>query len=93
MSFLFSFSKKVALCSAPEPNGIIIGAASIDHLQNHFLPGSIGINHHMHYYIKPSNTRSAHTTVTQIACVDYRFVISLFFVCIKIKFSFFLDYI
>jgi hypothetical protein len=38
----------------------------------------------MHYYITQSSTHPTHTTVTQIACVDYRFVI-LFY--LKINFS------
>ncbi|CAF4540880.1 unnamed protein product [Rotaria sp. Silwood1] len=67
----FRFSKKVTLRSVPDANAILISAVSIDHLQNHFLPGSIGVTYDMHYYIKPSTTRPGHTTVTQVACVDY----------------------
>ncbi|CAF1012171.1 unnamed protein product [Rotaria magnacalcarata] len=67
----FRFSKKVTLRSAPDANAIIVGVLSIDHLQNHFLPGGIGINYHKHYYIKPSNVHPNHTTVTQITCVDF----------------------
>ncbi|CAM4919413.1 unnamed protein product [Rotaria socialis] len=67
----FRFSKKVTLRSAPDANAIIVGALSIDHLQNHFLPGGIGINYHKHYYIKPSSVHPNHTTVTQITCVDF----------------------
>jgi len=52
---------------------MLISAVSIDHLQNHFLPGSMGITYNMHYYITPSTTEPDRTTVTQIACVDYRF--------------------
>ncbi len=63
---------------------MLISALSIDHLQNHFLPGSIGITYDMHYYIKPSTTQSGCTTVTQVACVDYGFVIFLFFSILKI---------
>ena len=51
---------------------MLIGAVSIDHLQNHFLPGSIGVTKDMHYYITPSATQPGHTTVTQVACVDFR---------------------
>jgi hypothetical protein len=57
---------------------MLISAVSIDHLQNHFLPGSIGITHDMHYYITPSATHPGYTTVTHVACVDYRFVHFLF---------------
>lgn len=55
---------------------MLITSTSIDHLQNHFLPGSIGLTHQMHYYVSPSSTQSSHTTVTQVACVDYRLVSS-----------------
>lgn len=51
---------------------MLISAVSIDHLQNHFLPGSIGISKDMHYYITPSTTQPGYTTVTQVACVDFR---------------------
>ncbi|CAF0777498.1 unnamed protein product [Rotaria sordida] len=67
----FRFSKKVTLRSAPDANAILISAISIDHLQNHFLPGSIGVTYNMHYYLKPSTIQPGNTTVTQVACVDY----------------------
>lgn len=51
---------------------MLIGAISIDHLQNHFLPGSIGATKEMHYYITPSTTQPGYTTVIQVACVDFR---------------------
>jgi len=51
---------------------MLISAVSIDHLQNHFLPGSIGNTKDMHYYITPSTTQPGHVTVTQIASVDFR---------------------
>ncbi len=75
INFSFSsFSKKITSRSSPDSNAILISSVSIDHLQNHFLPGSIGITHDMHYYITQSTTHPGHTIVTQIASVDYRFV-------------------
>lgn len=68
----FSFSKKIASRSVPDANAMLISAVSIDHLQNHFLPGSIGNTKDMHYYITPSTTQPGHVTVTQIASVDFR---------------------
>ena len=56
----------------PHANAMLISAVSIDHLQNHFLPGTIGITHDMHYYVTPSATQTGSTTVTQVASVDYR---------------------
>jgi hypothetical protein len=56
----------------PHTNAMLISAISIDHLQNHFLPGTIGITHDMHYYVTPSATHTGSTTVTQVASVDYR---------------------
>ncbi len=61
--------------SISDTDSMLISSVSIDHLQNHFLPGSIGITYDMHYYLTPSATKPDHTTVIQIACVDYRFVI------------------
>jgi hypothetical protein len=69
----YSFSKKITSRSTSDTNAMLISAVSIDHLQNHFLPGSMGITYNMHYYITPSTTEPDRTTVTQIACVDYRF--------------------
>jgi hypothetical protein len=85
-SLFYSFSKKITSRSAPNANAMLINAVSIDHLQNHFLPGSIGITYDMHYYIKPSTTQPDCTTVTQVACVDYGFVIFLFWSFKKILF-------
>jgi hypothetical protein len=70
--FLFSFSKKITTRSILDTNAMLISAVSIDHLQNHFLPGSIGITKDMHYYVTPSTTQPGYTTVTQVACVDFR---------------------
>nr|ACD37564.1 START domain containing protein [Adineta vaga] len=67
----FRFSKKITSRSVPDTTAMLISAVSIDHLQNHFLPGSIGITKDMHYYITPSTTQPGHTTVTQVACVDF----------------------
>jgi len=67
----FRFAKKIASRSIPETNSMLISAVSIDHLQNHFLPGSIGITKDMHYYITPSTTQPGYTRVTQVACVDF----------------------
>ncbi|CAF0822484.1 unnamed protein product [Rotaria sordida] len=67
----FRFSKKIASRSIPDTNAMLISSVSIDHLQNHFLPGSIGITKDMHYYITPSTTQPGYTTVIQIACVDF----------------------
>ncbi|CAF1315341.1 unnamed protein product [Adineta ricciae] len=67
----FRFSKKITSRSASNANAMLISAVSIDHLQNHFLPGSMGVTYNMHYYITPSPTQPGHTTVTQIACVDF----------------------
>ncbi|UJR16046.1 hypothetical protein I4U23_002960 [Adineta vaga] len=67
----FRFSKKITSRSASDANAMLISAISIDHLQNHFLPGSMGITYKMHYYITPSPTQPGRTTVTQIACVDF----------------------
>ncbi|CAF1318269.1 unnamed protein product [Adineta ricciae] len=67
----FRFSKKITSRSASNANAMLISAVSIDHLQNHFLPGSMGVTYNMHYYITPSLTQPGHTTVTQIACVDF----------------------
>ena len=51
---------------------MVISAVSIDHLQNHFLPGSIGITKDMHYYLTPSTTQPGYTTVIQLASIDFR---------------------
>ncbi|CAF3752259.1 unnamed protein product [Adineta steineri] len=67
----FRFSKKITSRSISDTTAMLIGAISIDHLQNHFLPGSIGITKDMHYYITPSTTQPGYTTVTQVACVDF----------------------
>ncbi|CAF0914319.1 unnamed protein product [Rotaria sp. Silwood1] len=67
----FRFSKKIASRSIPDTNAMLISAVSIDHLQNHFLPGSIGITKDMHYYITPSTTQPGYTTVIQVACIDF----------------------
>ncbi|CAF3726833.1 unnamed protein product [Adineta steineri] len=67
----FRFSKKITSRSASDANAMLISAVSIDHLQNHFLPGSMGSTYNMHYYITPSSVQPGRTTVTQIACVDY----------------------
>nr|ACD37592.1 START domain containing protein [Philodina roseola] len=67
----FRFAKKIASRSSPDANAMLISAISIDHLQNHFLPGSIGQTHEMHYYLAPSSSQPGYTTVTQIACVDF----------------------
>lgn len=70
-----SFAKKIASRSSSDANAMLISAISIDHLQNHFLPGSIGQTHEMHYYLAPSTSQPGYTTVTQIACVDFRYSI------------------
>ncbi|CAF1630426.1 unnamed protein product [Rotaria magnacalcarata] len=67
----FRFSKKIASRSIPDTNAMLISAVSIDHLQNHFLPGSIGVTKDMHYYITPSTTQPGYTTVIQVASVDF----------------------
>jgi hypothetical protein len=78
--FLFSsFSKKVTSRSVSDVNSILINSISIDHIQNHFLPGNTGITYDMYYYLTPSTTDPMNTTITQIACVDYRFVFDLNF--------------
>jgi hypothetical protein len=69
-----SFSKKVTSRSVSDVNSILINSISIDHIQNHFLPGNTGITYDMYYYLTPSTTDPMNTTITQIACVDYRFV-------------------
>jgi hypothetical protein len=68
------FMKTIVSHSIPTNDAILISAISIDHLQNHFLPGSIGLTYQMHYYITSSHTHSGYTTVTQMACVDFRCV-------------------
>lgn len=57
-------------------NALLINSTSIDHLQNHFLPGNVGLTCEMSYYLTPSPNNSAHTIITQLACVDYRFDLS-----------------
>ena len=72
-----SFSKKVTSHSILDhPNAVLISSTSIDHLQNHFLPGSVGLTSEMSYYLIPSPNNPANTIITQFACVDYRFVVS-----------------
>ncbi|CAF1042968.1 unnamed protein product, partial [Didymodactylos carnosus] len=51
-------------------NGILISSISIDHLQNHFLPGSIGITHNSYFYLTPSTTQAGCTKVIHVASVD-----------------------
>lgn len=74
INFFLSYWKKITSNSDPNINSIVISSLSIDHSQNHFLPGIVGITYDMHYYITPSTHHSDQITVTQIASVDYRFV-------------------
>nr|ACF75508.1 START domain containing protein [Philodina roseola] len=61
----FRFLKKIS------PNSVLISSTSIDHLQNHFLPGTIGLTNQMFFYVTPSSSHPDSTIVTQLVSVDF----------------------
>lgn len=67
----FRYYKKTASNNDSDMNSIVISSLSIDHSQNHFLPGIVGLTYDMHYYITPTLHHPDHITVIQIASVDY----------------------
>ena len=51
---------------------MLISSVSIDHLQNHFLPGTIGSTSQMFFYVTPSANHPDATCVTQLVSIDFR---------------------